>query len=461
MLGVSKYKKEASRPDSRSIPPVSVTGAGFAQVARNGHNGDMVWVFLAVSVLGLLHAINGLFPRKALTPFALGSFMAAWLTNELVWHHLFMGLLWTALFVSLGVVGSPVGLVALAIMAVAEGLLLYSARIGHRTAAVMQEALAPIGPPPVGPRFPRLHLVFPFLVGRRRGLQKQRDVPYAVAAGRTLKLDATIPSAPVPGGGTRRPALIQIHGGGWVIGDKREQGLPLLTHMAAQGWVGFNVNYRLSPAATFPDHLVDLKAALAWIRQHADAYNIDPDFICVTGGSAGGHLTALMGLTAGDPRFQPGFEDADTSVAAAVPFYGIYDFTPDGTFGSHAEMYRRFLEPIVMKAFVADEPRRFEEASPVHHLSESAPAFLVVHGDHDTLAPVEDARIFVERLRAVSTQPVLYAELPGAEHAFEVFPSERTARTVEGVAQFLSDRWERRHAPQEAGLHADAPALVE
>ncbi len=421
----------------------------------------MIWAFLAVSVLGLLHALNGLFPRKTLTPVGLWSFMAAWLTNELVWHHVFMGLLWTALFVALGVVGSVVGVVALAMMAMTELLLIYSARVGHRSAAVMQEALAPIGPPPPGPKFPILHLLFPFLVGRRRGLRKQRDVPFAVAAGRTIKLDVTIPSAPVPGGGTRRPALVQIHGGGWVIGDKREQGLPLLTHMAAQGWVGFNVNYRLSPAATFPDHLVDLKAALVWIRQHADEYDIDPDFICVTGGSAGGHLTALLGLTAGNPRFQPGFEDADTSVAAAVPFYGIYDFTPGGTFGSHAEMYHRFLEPMVMKAFVAEEPLRFEEASPVHHVSDAAPAFLVIHGDHDTLAPVEDARAFVERLRAVSHQPVLYAELPGAEHAFEVFPSERAARAVEGVAQFLSDRWARRQAPGERVLRADSPVLAE
>ena len=89
--------------------------------------------------------------------------------------------------------------------------------------------------------------------------------------------------------------MLQIHGGGWVIGDKREQGIPLLNHLAADGWVGFNVNYRLSPRAKFPDHLVDCKRALAWIREHADEYGVDPDFIVVTGGSAGGHLSALDG----------------------------------------------------------------------------------------------------------------------------------------------------------------------
>ena len=138
-------------------------------------------------------------------------------------------------------------------------------------------------------------------MNQRKGVRRLRNVEFARVGGRHLRLDVTVPSAPVPAGRARRPALMQIHGGGWVIGDKREQGLPLLNHMAAQGWVGFNVNYRLSPGVAFPDHLIDLKRGLAWIKEHADEYGIDPDFVCVTGGSAGGHLTALMGLTANDP----------------------------------------------------------------------------------------------------------------------------------------------------------------
>ena len=157
-----------------------------------------------------------------------------------------------------------------------------------------------------------------------------------------------------------------------------------------------------------------------------------------------------MGTTVGDPRFQPGFEGADTSVAAAVPFYGIYDFTPAGAFGADPEIYRRFLEPMVMKAFVSEEPERYEEASPLHHVHEGVPPFFVIHGDRDTLAPVEDARVFVDRLRAASKEPVLYAEMQGAQHAFEVFPSVRTATVIEGVERFLSTLWARREAPPAA-----------
>ena len=183
---------------------------------------------------------------------------------------------------------------------------------------------------------------------------------------------------------------MQIHGGGWVIGDKREQGIPLLDHLAAQGWVGFNVNYRLSPSVAFPEHLIDLKRASPGSRSTPTSTAIDPDFLCVTGGSAGGHLTALVALTANDPRYQPGFEDVDTSVAAAVPFYGIYDFTTAARSGH--KVVQRFIEPIVMKAFLADDPEAFADASPIHHLRADAPPFFVIHGNKDTLAPVEDAR---------------------------------------------------------------------
>jgi len=410
----------------------------------------MSWALFLVGALGVIHALNALAPRKRPVAVFAWSFFASWLTIELAWHIVVLGALIAGLLVSAGALDQPIGVVGLLLFLVAEAIFVSIGVVTGRTQVTVRGSLEDLEPGPDAPRFPRTHVVVPFLMGRRKGIRVVKNVEFARASGKVLRLDVTLPSAPIPAGRATRPALLQIHGGGWVIGDKREQGIPLLTHMAAQGWVGFNANYRLSPAATFPDHLIDCKRALVWIREHADEYGIDPDFICVTGGSAGGHLTALMGTTVGDPRFQPGFEDADTSVAAAVPFYGIYDFTPGGAFGADPEIYRKFLEPMVMKAFVAEEPERYEEASPLHHVHEGVPPFFVVHGDRDTLAPVEDARVFVERMRAVSTEPVLYAEMHGAQHAFEVFPSARTARVIEGVERFLTTLWERRAAPTAA-----------
>jgi len=415
----------------------------------------MSWILFVLGVLGAVHAVNAIAPRKRPVALFAWSFFASWLTIELIWHHLLFGVAATWVLIEGGALEQPIGVAGAVLMAFALALMTHIAWTTRRTVVTMRGTLADLDPGSETPRFPRLQVALPFLMGRRRGVRLRRNVPFARVAGKIIRLDVTVPSAPVPGGGPRRPALMQVHGGGWVIGDKREQGLPLLGHMAAQGWVGFNVNYRLSPGVGFPEHLVDLKRGLAWIREHADDYDIDPDFICVTGGSAGGHLSALLALTANEARLQPGFESADTSVAAAVPFYGVYDFTPDGEFGRDPEVYRRFLEPIVMKAFLSEEPERFEDASPVRHVRPDAPPFLVVHGDRDTLAPVEDARHFVARLREVSAQPVLYAEMHGAQHAFEIFPSVRAVRVIEGAERFLSTLWERRHQGDTAAT-ADA-----
>ena len=125
--------------------------------------------------------------------------------------------------------------------------------------------------------------------------------------------------------------LLQVPGGAWAIGMRRPQSYPLLSHMAERGWVCVSIDYRVSPKNTWPDHIVDVKRALAWIKENIADYGGDPDFVAITGGSAGGHLSSLAALTPNDPQWQPGFEDADTSVVAAVPIYGRYDwFSAEG-----------------------------------------------------------------------------------------------------------------------------------
>ena len=266
-----------------------------------------------------------------------------------------------------------------------------------------------------------------------RGVEVVRDVEYAEGAGRRHRLDVYRPRTPVTGA----PVLLQIHGGGWVIGNKRQQALPLMYHLARKGWVCVAANYRLSPRATFPDHLVDVKLALRWIREHIEEHGGDPAFVAVTGGSAGGHLAAMVALTAGDPEYQPGFEDVDTSVRACVPFYGVYDLS--GTFtGRGPDTLTRFVERVVLKRRLADDPAAFERASPIRRVRADAPPFMVVHGTNDSLVPVQEARAFVEALRAVSSRPVVYVELPGAQHAFEVLYSVRTEHVVRGAARFLA-----------------------
>ena len=398
----------------------------------------MSWLLFALGVWCALHAFNAWRPVRRNRLLFVWSFLAAWLTIEAAPLWLVLEVVAAAALVWAGALDRPVGWIGLVLLVASWLHLLVLFVQGRATSGTATVALGDFGSEALAnrPEVPRQKVTV------------ERNIPFRRVAGRELRLDVYRPR----GEGTRRPAILQIHGGGWVIGDKREQGIPLLRHLASHGWVGFNANYRLSPGATFPDHLVDMKAALAWIRAHADDYGVDPDFVVVTGGSAGGHLTALMGLTANQATYQPGFEQADTSVSAAVPFYGVYDFTNRHD-AMPPEFMRWIAEPLVIKAFLDEEPEKFAAASPLDQIHAEAPPFLIVHGDKDTLAPVTDARQFASRLDEVSDSTVIYIELHGAQHAFDVFGSPRTRRMVVATERFL-------YAVHEAYLHQPTAALA-
>jgi acetyl esterase/lipase len=247
-----------------------------------------------------------------------------------------------------------------------------------------------------------------------------------------------------PAGGA--PVLLQVPGGAWATGNKRGQAHPLMSHLAELGWVCVAINYRLSPKATWPDHIIDVKRAIAWIKTHIAEYGGNPDFVAITGGSAGGHLSSLAGLTPNDPTFQPGFEAADTCVQAVIPFYGVYDFTRTDHNALNPAMVP-FLEKLVIKQTRADHPQPFASASSITYVNPDAPPFFVLHGRNDSFIPVTQARGFVTRLREVSAQPVVYAELPYAQHAFDTFGSARAAHAAVAVEQFLAEIYTR-HYPR-------------
>jgi acetyl esterase/lipase len=398
------------------------------------------WTFLAVTLIGAAFTFNAYLPVRQGRYASIPSFFAGWLTSELAAHHFAWQVLATVGFAWMGALDAWPGRVGLGITLASWAALLalvpVAARARPVTERALREALGPDWEGVLAARGPAPlpapgRLVLPLLL-RDPAVEVTRNLPYAEGAGRRHQLDVYRPRRGVSGA----PVLLQIHGGAWVLGDKRQQALPLMLHMAARGWVCVAANYRLAPRATFPDPVIDLKRALAWIRQHVAEYGGDPDFIAVTGGSAGGHLSALVALTANDPEYQPGFESVDTRVQAAVPFYGVYDFT--NRFGHDARDGRRaFLERVVMKKRLADDREAFERASPMSRIHADAPPFFILHGTHDSLVPVAEAREFARLLRATSRAPVAYAEIPAAQHAFEIFHSLRTRHVVQAVARFL------------------------
>ncbi|ANW65936.1 carboxylesterase [Mycobacterium sp. djl-10] len=266
---------------------------------------------------------------------------------------------------------------------------------------------------------------------RRRYARATTNISYG-PNGRDHLLDVwRLPELPA---GRPAPVLLQIPGGAWALSEKRGQAYPLMSRLVSLGWICVSINYSRSPGRAFPSHIIDVKRAIAWVREHIADYGGDPDYIAVTGGSAGGHLAALAALTPGDTALQPGFEHADTSVQAAVPFYGAYDLTNAATM---TPLMVPFLEHFVMRASLAEDRQRYEAASPTHHVRADAPPFFVLHGRDDAVIPQAQARDFVAALRGAGAEVVTYAELPNAHHAFDHLATVRSQLAADAVAQFL------------------------
>ena len=379
-----------------------------------------------LSAVGLLFVLNALRP-STLTPLVVPGFFAAWLTVELAPQLLVLTVVGVALTAWLSSV-TWLGLLLSALVVVGLGWLAAQA---HQVEAVADVALQEW--PEIGPSEAHasslVRRFFRPMAFKDSQVERTKDIAYG-EAGRRNHLDVYRRKDHPTGA----PVLLQVHGGGWVIGTKDQQGRPLMLEMARRGWVCVAPNYRLSPRATWPDHVIDVKRALAWVKENVEQYGGDPGFIVITGGSAGGHLSSLVALSANDPEFQPGFEDVDTTVQGCVPYYGVYDLEQETGTKSARVRHETVLTRLVMKTKDA-EP--FRKAAPIARVHADAPPFLVIHGRNDTLVPVQEARLLVERLRATSPGPVLYLELPGTQHAFDVFPSVRSDAVVRAVARFL------------------------
>lgn len=288
-----------------------------------------------------------------------------------------------------------------------------------------------------GPR--GLRALWPFIPDRR-GVVRACGLPFATDVHRGLTADLYLPAAlatPAPAGPSDpAPILVFVHGGAWILGFRRFQGLPLLHRLARAGWICVSIGYRRSPRATFPDHVVDVKRALAWVRTQATRWGGDPDRLALAGSSAGAHLASLAALTPDHAPWQPGFEDADTHVAACVALYGIYDLLHRERQWPHRGLRLLFERAIIKRPLARAEPL-FCEASPWEHVTPDAPPFLVVHGTHDSVVPVAEARSFVAHFERVAPGRAAALEVPGAQHAFDVFASPRALAAVEVVAAWL------------------------
>ncbi len=188
--------------------------------------------------------------------------------------------------------------------------------------------------------------------------------------------------------GRRAPILLHLHGGGFYSGNKSREARPLIRHLTSRrGFVCVSADYRLQPHVTLADQVADVRGAIGWVRAHAADFGAEPGTLFVTGSSAGAHLAVRAAV------------EGETGIAGLICRYGYY-----GNLAPRGDM----------------------------------PPMLVVHGEKDMWIHPSDVRAFVERVRAVSSHPVLYAELPGAHHDFDMYESIRSAAVSQAVEQFTA-----------------------
>lgn len=262
--------------------------------------------------------------------------------------------------------------------------------------------------------------LFPFVVAGPRVLRR-RDVPYGPHGRRNL-LDVYLPRRaarenPHTGAAGPAPVLVYFHGGGYASGRKDREARLLLHRAVRRGWVAVSAAYRLRPDAGMAEHLADAEAAIGWVRAHADELGADPGTVVVAGSSAGAHLAAVVALRRPAPAatVTPG-----PRVAAVVGLYGWYG----GYFGGGTT-----------------------PAHPGDLAHADAPPFLLVHGDQDTYVPPTMAQRLAARLRAVSRALVVHAELPGAQHGFDLLRSPRFSAVSDAVLAALDELLTRRDGP--------------
>ena len=210
------------------------------------------------------------------------------------------------------------------------------------------------------------------------------------------------------------PAVICIHGGGFRAGT-REGFNRLCLQLAERGYVAVTVSYRLAPKYQFPAAVHDVKAAVRWMRANAEKYQIDPDRIGTTGGSAGGHLAQFLGVTSGVKKFEGdgGNLEYSSHVKCVVNFYGPSDFTKS----YDASVDAKDVLPLFLGGNLQQERHRHIESSPLYWVTPEAAPTLFVHGTKDAYVAHEQAEWIVERMKAADVEATLMT-IEGGDHGF-------------------------------------------
>lgn len=253
----------------------------------------------------------------------------------------------------------------------------------------------------------------------------EMGVEYGRGGGRALYLDILRPAEQAI---ALRPAVVYVHGGGWLSGERASTPNRIL---AEAGFLTLSISYRFSSEAIFPAQIHDVKAAIRWIRANAGRYGVDPERIGIWGHSAGGHLAALAAVTGNNPDFEGegGNPDQDSSVQAAAPISAPLEFLIDwyavGEMPVHPDAWDCISGLLGGLPFTV--PEMAQLGSPYWQVDETAAPQLLIHGEMDDLVPIGQARAYVAALRRYAGIQADLIALPGVGHEAHspLFPDQR------------------------------------
>jgi len=235
------------------------------------------------------------------------------------------------------------------------------------------------------------------------------------------------------------PGIVFVHCGGWKHGY-RENFTPMAIRMAEQGYAAATISYRLSPEAQYPAAIYDVKAAVRWIRSHAKQYGIDAQHIAIAGGSAGGQIASLVGVTNGEEKFDPQMHDSKISsaVQAIINIDGLSDFTSETALKYEDDSKKN---PSAAGAWFggryAEKAELWEEASPINHASKNTPPILFIGSAQTRFSVGRDEIIAKLEPLGVATKVVL---LPNTPHSFWMF-DPWLEPTVKATVEFLNQQF--------------------
>jgi acetyl esterase/lipase len=258
-------------------------------------------------------------------------------------------------------------------------------------------------------------------------LSQESDVTYARAGSTTLKLDVAMPTEEKP----LFPAVVCLHGGGWVGGDRKQMARTIEV-LARRGYVAVAPDYRVAPHR-FPACLEDCKTAVRWLRANAGKYHVDTTRIGAVGLSAGGHLACLLGMTEPGDGFDGGsYLDQNSRVQAVVSFSGPTDLTDKALY--QPDVVKGNLVPL-LGGLPQEKPEAYRKASPIHYTPKKPPPFLLVHGSADRVVPVQQAQALAERLkRQGGSARVLVLENEG-----HTWNGSSLLRSIDAMLTFLDE----------------------